>query len=871
MPFPKTPLSIDNKTKDNDMKKKQHLMTLAVLLLLTSCSEQSDMQRTAIDTNAPLTLTASSGTAPTMRAADNLYNAATGFDGTEQAQVYMANSGGTQTGTATYSIGVPTVVAGKKQSPLTLVSENPIYYPSGPSGSVTLYGVYPATSTAKHTVKYDQTSDASYKASDLMYATIPVSWETLAEKYELKPNLPFQHQLVKLKVTVVKMDDVFHLEQVMMNSVKRSVMVAPTYTSAGLGTVASATDETGDGANEDAILISSGETASTVPETKEFTYACVYPAQTWKDGEENAVDFLTVNADGGVAKYKLKKTFLPGYEYTLTVYLNALAVGATVTIDNWSDATDCVVNPTTASGGTLKIAPVGDQTYSGNPITITPPPAVTYTDKNTGTVTTLTIGTDYDLQYYNNTNAGQAIILATGKNGGDGHNYEGQIGLGSFYIIQRDLEQASIADISAKTYKRAAWTPEPTVTCSGKTLVKDADYTLSYSNNTNAGTATVTITAKSDGNFTGSNSKTFTINKKSLSTNSGDFTITLSATSKVYNGSTQSVSVNSVKDTNSGNTESMTLTTDYTVSGTTSTSANVGTYTVTITGQGNYTGTKTATWQITKANASVTTAPTAKTGLKSGTSNALVNAGTASGGTMMYYCSNANTQPATTASGWVSSIPTKSDAGTYYVFYYVKGDSNHKDSSVGGSVTVTVASNDPGVALANASVGYKVCSNGKAYATNATLPSGVSVIGMVACKNGSNGIVLYKSNTTSEWGKSWANRNNDMPSNVSVYVSNLTSKTDKSWTCGTAAQYQSALSGSWTTSAPTTSTNWNLTDVDNLLQAAGCDKLGSNDTDRYWSGTQNGSGSGYAWHFCKGYWKEYGTEDNCFVRPLFEF
>ena len=81
MPFPKTPLSIDNKTKDNDMKKKQHLMTLAVLLLLTSCSEQSDMQQTAIDTNAPVTLTASSGTAPLMRAADNLYNASTGFDG----------------------------------------------------------------------------------------------------------------------------------------------------------------------------------------------------------------------------------------------------------------------------------------------------------------------------------------------------------------------------------------------------------------------------------------------------------------------------------------------------------------------------------------------------------------------------------------------------------------------------------------------------------------------------------------------------------------------------------------------------------------------------------------------------------------------
>ena len=601
MPFPKTPLSIDNKTKDNDMKKKQHLMTLAVLLLLTSCSEQSDMQQTAIDTNAPVSLTASSGTAPLMRAADNLYNASTGFDGGEEAQVYMANSGGTQTGTAKFSIGAPEAVGALKQSTLTLADgESPIYYPSGPSGNVTLYGIYPAASISSHTVSYDQTSDTNYKSSDLMYAKIPVSWSTLAEKYALKPNLPFQHQLVKLKVTIVKMEDVWHLEKVTMNNVKRSVTVAPTYTSAGLGSAASATGESGEGANEDAILISSGETASTVPEPKVFTYACVYPAQTWNDGDENAVDFLTVNADGGVAKYKLKKTFQPGYEYTLTVYLNALAVGATVTIDDWGNATDCVVNPTTASGGTLKIAPVGDQIYSGNPIT--PAPAVTYTDKSTGITTPLVAGTDYDLSYYNNTNAGQAIILATGKNGGD---YEGQIGLVSFYIVQSDLSQASIADIPAVTYKRAAWEPELTVISNGKTLIENVDYTVAFENNVNAGTATATITAVAERNFTGTNSMTFTINKKSLSTNSSDFTITLSATSKVYNGSAQSVSVSSVKDSNSGNTATMTLTTEYTVSGTTSASA-AGTYTVTVTGQGNYTDSKTADWSITKRPVTLT-------------------------------------------------------------------------------------------------------------------------------------------------------------------------------------------------------------------------------------------------------------------------
>ncbi|MCB6994722.1 hypothetical protein LI177_14660, partial [bacterium 210820-DFI.6.37] len=44
---------------------------------------------------------------------------------------------------------------------------------------------------------------------------------------------------------------------------------------------------------------------------------------------------------------------------------------------------------------------------------------------------------------------------------------------------------------------------------------KDTDYTVSYKNNTNAGTATVTITGK--GNYTGTKTATFTIKAKAVS------------------------------------------------------------------------------------------------------------------------------------------------------------------------------------------------------------------------------------------------------------------------------------------------------------------------------------------------------------------
>ena len=90
-----------------------------------------------------------------------------------------------------------------------------------------------------------------------------------------------------------------------------------------------------------------------------------------------------------------------------------------------------------------------------------------------------------------------------------------------------------------------------------------------------------------------------------------------------------------------------------------------------------------------KPAATVTTAPTAKTGVKAGEDVAIVNEGTAEGGTMMYMV-NA-TQP-TSTEGFSATVPTASGlaAGTYYVWYYVKADNTHIDSEIGGPVTVTV-------------------------------------------------------------------------------------------------------------------------------------------------------------------------------------
>ena len=91
-------------------------------------------------------------------------------------------------------------------------------------------------------------------------------------------------------------------------------------------------------------------------------------------------------------------------------------------------------------------------------------------------------------------------------------NYTGTIEV-KFNIAKRDLgSKVEIADIAPLTYDGAAKTPELEVSFNNGevvTLTKDVDYTVSYENNTTAGTATATITAvEGEGkNYTGTATK----------------------------------------------------------------------------------------------------------------------------------------------------------------------------------------------------------------------------------------------------------------------------------------------------------------------------------------------------------------------------
>ena len=118
---------------------------------------------------------------------------------------------------------------------------------------------------------------------------------------------------------------------------------------------------------------------------------------------------------------------------------------------------------------------------------------------------TLVEGKDYQVGYYDNVKAGTASVAIRAE--GEQHGMTVKM----FTIKHAEIKDATISGISNKTYNGSAQTQKITVKANGTTLKEGTDYTVSYSNNVNPGTATVTISGK--GNYEGSLQRTFTIKR----------------------------------------------------------------------------------------------------------------------------------------------------------------------------------------------------------------------------------------------------------------------------------------------------------------------------------------------------------------------
>ena len=231
------------------------------------------------------------------------------------------------------------------------------------------------------------------------------------------------------------------------------------------------------------------------------------------------------------------------------------------------------------------ISAIPEQTYTGSALT----PEVTVMSGNT----VLVSGKDYTVSYSNNINVGTATVTVTGKG-----SYIGTI-TGTFVIAARRIENCTVSDAVFDTYTSATGAAAASgciysgnenrayshMLSDGNTVLREGtDYTVSYSNNINVGTAVMTFTGK--GNYKGTLNYYFVITPLSVSaltiSEIADQTFTGSAITPaptVKHGSKVLVSG-----------------TDYTTAY--SNNVNVGTATVKITGKGNYTDTATVRFTI---------------------------------------------------------------------------------------------------------------------------------------------------------------------------------------------------------------------------------------------------------------------------------
>ena len=367
------------------------------------------------------------------------------------------------------------------------------------------------------------------------------------------------------------------------------------------------------------------------------------------------------------------------------------------------------------------VQPIASQSYTGSPIV----PKLTVKDGETA----LSKDTDYTVEYQNNLNAGTATVTLTGKG-----NYSDSVSK-TFTIEPKSI--TPVVTVSGDyTYTGSAITPAYTVEITkGGLKIGDDQYTVEFSDNTNAGTGKIIVKAKDGGNYSfDAVNQTFTIKQKDVTAQRDATNIQVVVDKGTFDAPTFG---------------DVTGTLTYSYDGATSYDAIVkkletlplgamGDIGYTYTANGNYTGTITGTLHFTVVNlpaATITTAPAAKTGLTfNGTEQVLVNAGSGitTGCTLQYRLDGGS---------YNAELPKATNAGSYTVYYKVKGNNTtHSDSSE-QSFTVTIAPKTVTAAVSVEPTSYTY--TGEAIVpTTVTVKDGTTVIPAseytVTCGNNTN-------------------------------------------------------------------------------------------------------------------------------------
>ncbi len=195
------------------------------------------------------------------------------------------------------------------------------------------------------------------------------------------------------------------------------------------------------------------------------------------------------------------------------------------------------------------------------------------------TIDKMTQNTDYTVTYSNNIEVGTATVTITGMGNNTGTITK------NFRIVAK-LSDCKVTNIPDQKYTGSAVTPIVTVTCGNSILTRDKDYTVTYINNVEIGTATVKIRAANNPNYVGELEAKFNIGN-----NVGGFLVSGFAPTYPYTGNAVTPAV----VVESGSTR-LQQGTDYTIAY--KDNVNAGTASIIVTGAGKYTGTQTVNFII---------------------------------------------------------------------------------------------------------------------------------------------------------------------------------------------------------------------------------------------------------------------------------
>ena len=344
---------------------------MVLSLLAVSCMKE-DM---ALRSDVRIVLTASKNTPIPTRAATDIQS--TAFYGNERVNAYVTAK---MDGSEDVVLGDPakcTTGSATASGVNVLTPDVPMYYPIGDNVAVDIYGIYPSSTTKESStfqVAQDQTDSADYKASDLMYARVSNMPAT-----DKAINLVFNHMMAKLIVSAIGAEGV-GIQQVRLKGIKRTISL-----DAVNGTLGSTS-----GSGE-YIEMSNGGAALVPPQTV-------------------SGDFIEVITDKGTATFSvLSRNLESGKEYTINLVVGRQAINYTTTITAWNNDAGALA-VATAGGSDMVIGNIDTKTYDYTLIPFEPTPAVTVND------VALTKDTDYTFQYFNNSDAGTAMVIAVGQN-----------------------------------------------------------------------------------------------------------------------------------------------------------------------------------------------------------------------------------------------------------------------------------------------------------------------------------------------------------------------------------------------------------------------------------------------------------------------